>query len=65
MTTNLIYQQEDLLAKPWYESVDLSKYIALLIDTLNHDKSISQLLSPTDRIQKYIKRYEAGEFKNK
>ncbi len=61
MTTNLIYQPEELFDRPWYASVDMSKYIALLIDTLNHERSISHLLSPTDRIQKYVDKYESGE----
>lgn len=63
LTTNLIYQPDELFDKPWYVSVDMSKYIALLIDTLNHDHSISGLLSPTDRIRKLVKKYEKGEFK--
>jgi ribose-phosphate pyrophosphokinase len=62
MTTNLIYQTPELLTKPYYINVDLSKYIALIIDTLNHDASISQLLSPVerihDRVAQYNKRYE-------
>ncbi len=63
MTTNLIYQPEELFTRPWYASVDMSKYMALLIDTLNHDQSISRLLSPAERIRKYVKRYENGEIK--
>jgi len=58
MTTNLVYQTEELLKKPYYISVDMSKYIALLIDTLNHDSSISKLLSPTERIQNLLNRYQ-------
>ncbi len=58
LTTNVIYQPEELLAKPYYINVDLSKYIALLIDTLNHDQSISALLDPVDRIQKKLKEYK-------
>ena len=57
MTTNLIYQTEELLNKEYYINVDMSKYIALLIDTLNHDSSISDLLNPTERIQKILKKY--------
>lgn len=57
LTTNLVYQPEELLTKDYYISVDMSKYIALLIDTLNHDASISDLLSPTERIQEVLKRY--------
>ena len=51
LTTNLVYQPEDVLSRDYYVSVDMSKYIALLIDTLNHDQSISELLNPTERIQ--------------
>ena len=57
LTTNLVYQPDDLLSKPWYINVDMSKYMALLIDTLNHDSSISDLLNPVDRIQKRVKEY--------
>ena len=56
-TTNLVYQPDELLSKPWYINVDMSKYMALLIDTLNHDSSISDLLNPVDRIQKRVKEY--------
>ena len=45
LTTNLVYQPDELLSKPWYINVDMSKYMALLIDTLNHDSSISDLLT--------------------
>ena len=55
LTTNLVYQPAELLSKPWYINVDMSKYMALLIDTLNHDSSISDLLNPVDRIQKRVK----------
>ena len=54
LTTNLIYQSPELLKRPYYTGVDMSKYIALLIDTLNHDGSISELLSPTERIHKFL-----------
>lgn len=57
LTTNLVYQPEELLSKPWYINVDMSKYIALLIDTLNHDSSISNLLSHVERIQQRVKEY--------
>lgn len=57
LTTNLVYQPEELLTKEYYISVDMSKYIALLIDTLNHDASISDLLNPTERIQEVLKKY--------
>ena len=57
LTTNLVYQPSELLSKPWYIIVDMSKYMALLIDTLNHDSSISNLLSPVERIQQRVKEY--------
>ena len=59
LTTNLVYQTPDLLRRPYYISTDMSKYIALLIDTLNHDLSISHLLNPVVRIKKALKNYRA------
>ena len=57
ITTNLTYQTPELLSREWYISADMSKYIALLIDHLNHDASISKILDPTDRIQDRINEY--------
>ena len=57
-TTNLIYQTPELLSREWYCSVNMSKYIALLIETLNNDNSISKLLDPVDRIKKVVAKYE-------
>ena len=61
LTTNLIYQSPELLKRPYYINCDLSKYIAYIIDTLNHDASISDLLNPSDRIQNLLARYKNGE----
>ena len=61
LTTNLIYQTPELLSRPYYINCDLSKYIALLIDTLNHDGSISSILSPNERIQHVVQKYKNGE----
>ena len=58
-TTNLIYQTPELLSREWYCSVNMSKYIALLVDTLNNDNSISKLLDPADKIKAAVARYEA------
>ena len=58
ITTNLTYQPEDLLSREWYASAELSKYIALLIDHLNHDASISDILDQTERIQARINEYK-------
>ena len=56
ITTNLTYQTPELLSRDWYASSDVSKYVALLIDTLNHDASISDLLNPTERIKEYLEK---------
>lgn len=61
VTTNLVYQKPELLLKPYYISCDMSKYIALLIDTLNHDGSISSLLDPRDRIQRVLRKFANHE----
>ncbi len=58
-TTNLIYQTPELLSREWYCSVNMSKYIALLVDTLNNDNSISKLLDPADKIKAAVAKYEA------
>ncbi len=62
VSTNLTYQTPELLERPYYISCDMSKYIAYIIDTLNHDSSIADLLNPYDRIQRLIERYKAGEY---
>ncbi|MCR4706126.1 MAG: ribose-phosphate pyrophosphokinase [Lachnospiraceae bacterium] len=61
LTTNLVYQTPELLEREWYINCDMSKYIAYLIDTLNHDSSISDLLNPNDRIQRVVARYKTGD----
>lgn len=61
LTTNLIYQTPELLQRPYYINCDMSKYIALIIDTLNHDGSISKLLNPVERIQKVLTKYRNHE----
>ena len=61
LTTNLIYQTPELLERPYYINCDMSKYIALMIDTLNHDGSVSSILSPNERIQNIVRKYKNGE----
>ena len=61
LTTNLTYQTPELLEKPYFINCDMSKYIALIINTLNHDASISELLDPVNRIQDCIEAYKNGE----
>ena len=55
-TTNLVYQSPNLLSKPYYYNVEMSKYVALIIDNLNHDSTISGLLTPTNRINNFLER---------
>lgn len=58
LTTNLIYQTPELLSGPYYINCDMSKYVALMIDTLNHDGSISDILDPSERIQVCVEEYK-------
>ena len=55
-TTNLIYGAPELLSKDWYIRVDMSKYLSYIIDTLNHDTSISDLLDPAEKINTLIEK---------
>ena len=64
VTTNLTYQTPELLSRDYYINCDMSKYIAYIVDTLNHDTSISDLLNPYDRIQRLVSKYKE-EQKNK
>ncbi len=57
-TTNMIYQSKNLLSKEYYVSVDMSKYIASLIESLNHDASISELLDPYNKIIDRVNEYK-------
>ncbi len=56
-TTNLVYQPEELMKRPWHADVRMGKFLALIIDSLNHDYSISDLLNPIERINRLLKKY--------
>jgi len=56
LSTNLCYQRPELLEREWYTGCDMSKFIALIIDTLNHDASLSSLLDPIDRINRFLEK---------
>ena len=62
VTTNLNYRPQELLEKDWYVEADMSKYIAAIINSLNHDASIGNVISPTEKIQKLIRRYSDGGY---
>ena len=57
-TTNLVYRTPELLSKEWYAEVNMCKYVAYIIDTLNHDETISELLNPVKRIQKLLEKHK-------
>lgn len=57
-TTDAIYIRPELREKPWFTSVPLAKYVALMIDTLNHDQSLSPLLQPYDKINACLAEYK-------
>ena len=58
-TTNLVYRKPEILEKPWYVEVNMAKYVAYIIDTLNHDATISNLLDPNTRIAKLLEKHRA------
>jgi len=61
LTTNLVYQSPELLQKPYYINCDMSKFIAYIIDTLNHDISLSDLLNPSERIRSLVSEYKKAQ----
>lgn len=62
-TTNLIYHPEGLINKEWYAEVNMCKYVALMIDTLNHDRSISTLLNPVQKIHAILDEHQKNQIK--
>ena len=57
ITTNLNYRPPELLTKPYYLEADMSKFLASIIDFLNHDLSMEHVITPTERIQRIIELY--------
>ncbi len=55
--TNLTYRPPELLEKPWFHEVDVSKYIAYFITALNHDVSISKIIDPHSKIKSLLQKY--------
>jgi putative uncharacterized protein (fragment) len=58
VTTNLNYRPQELLTRPYYQEADMSKFLASIIDALNHNVSISSVQSPTDKIHKLLEKYK-------
>ena len=59
-TTNLVYRRPGILEKPWYVEVNMAKYVSYIIDTLNHDATISDLLNPNTRIAAILEKHRAA-----
>ena len=57
-TTNLIYRTPELLKREWYSEVNMCKYVAYIIDTLNHDETISELLDQSGRIHRLVEKHK-------
>ena len=60
-TTNLVYRRPGLSEREWYVEVNMCKYVAYIVDTLNHDESISELLNPVKRIHKLIDNHKGKQ----
>ena len=59
ITTNLTYLPQETLEKPYFTCADMSKFIALIIDSLNHDTPIGTVLDPSDKIHKLLEKHNA------
>ena len=59
--TNLNYHSPELLQEPWFTEADMSKFVALLIDSMNHNATMSTLMDPSDKIRKLLAKHEGRE----
>ena len=62
-TTNLVYRRPELATRKWYHEVDMSKYLAYIINSLNHDHSLSGLLDPEEKIRTFLDAHRLEENK--
>ena len=60
-TTNLVYRKPEILEKDWYVEVNMCKYVSYIIDTLNHDYTLSELLNPVKRIHSLVDKHKAKQ----
>lgn len=65
LATNLIYRQPQLLEAPWFVDVNMAKFVALLIDAINHDASLSSLIDPTEKIRRLLQAYREERARKK
>ncbi|MCR4787760.1 MAG: ribose-phosphate pyrophosphokinase [Lachnospiraceae bacterium] len=61
VTTNLTYQIPDLLERPYYVEADMSKFLATIIDFMNHDVSMANVYEPTEKIRNILEIYNKRE----
>ena len=61
VTTNLTYQPPELMEREWFEPADMSRYTAMIIDFVNHDTSISSMMTSTDKIHKILEMINSNE----
>ncbi len=61
--TNLVYRQPELLTREWFVEVNMCKYVSYIIDTLNHDATISELLNPVKRIHALMDKHKKQQAK--
>lgn len=61
VTTNLTYLPPAAFEKPYFQVADMSKFLALIIDSLNHDVTIGKVLNPTDKIHRLLEKHKAGQ----
>ena len=61
ITTNLTYQPPELYTRPYYTEADMSKFLASIIDFMNHDISMSHVMTPTEKINEILARYNNRE----
>ncbi len=60
-TTNLVYRRPELDSREWYTEVNMCKYVSYIIDTLNHDETLSELLNPVKRIHNLMDKHKSGQ----
>ena len=61
ITTNLTYQLPELKSRPYYVEADMSKFLASIIDFMNHDSSMANVYTPTEKIHEFLAKYNNRE----
>ena len=61
VTTNLNYRDPELLKKPYYTEADMTKFLATIIDTLNHDTPVGKINTPTEKIRRLLEKKQTAQ----